>query len=81
MGAKAKSLADRLFPVKTPLDDLDVKDIPPEKRRLQTETYDFTVGTIYDYLKKGDIYIPEFQRSYVWNRTQASCMIESLVIQ
>ncbi|MDM8551285.1 DUF262 domain-containing protein [Desulfobacterales bacterium HSG2] len=36
---------------------------------------------MYDYLKKGDIYIPEFQRSYVWNRIQASRLIESLIIQ
>jgi hypothetical protein len=78
---RTKSLADKLFPIKTDLDDIDVIDIPPEKRILHTETYDFTVGTVFEYLKNGEIFIPEFQRSYVWNRTQASRFIESLVIQ
>jgi hypothetical protein len=74
-------LADELFPIKKETDELDILDIPPEQRRLHTETYDFTVATIYDHLDRGDIYIPEFQRGYVWTRTQASRLIESLVIQ
>ena len=78
---KTKSLADQLFPVRTPLDELGIVDIPPEKRRLHTETYDFTVSTINEYLGKGDIFIPKFQRSFVWSRAQASRFIESLVIQ
>ncbi len=79
--SRTKSLADRLFPIKGATDDSDIKEIPPEERRLHTETYDFTVGTIYDYLQNGDICIPEFQRLFVWNRSQASRLIESLVIQ
>lgn len=78
---RTKSLADKLFPIKTDTDDLSILEIPPEKRKLHTETYDFTVGTVHEYLNSGEIFIPEFQRSYVWNRSQASRFIESLVIQ
>lgn len=76
----AKKLADKLFPVVND-DDISIVDIPPEQRRLHTETYDFSISTLFDYLKNGSVFIPEFQRKYVWNRGQASRLIESLIIQ
>ncbi|MBS3915234.1 MAG: DUF262 domain-containing protein [Bacteroidetes bacterium] len=76
---KSSKLADKLFPEVEEL-NLDILNIPPEKRRLNTETYDFTVSTLIDYLTNGHILIPEFQRGYVWNRAQASRLIESLII-
>lgn len=74
------NLANQLFPVEEDL-DVDILDIPAEQRTLKTETYDFTVSTVVDYIKDNHIYIPRFQRGYVWNRAQASRLIESLVIQ
>lgn len=76
---KSSKLADKLFPEVEEL-NLDILNIPPEKRRLNTETYDFTVSTLIDYLNNEHILIPEFQRGYVWNRAQASRLIESLII-
>lgn len=73
------SLADKLFP-DSPVEEVDILNIPPAERRLRTETYDFTVSTLVDYLKEGHISIPKFQRGYVWNKTQASRLIESLII-
>ncbi len=73
------SLADKLFP-DTKVEEYDILNIPPAERRLRTETYDFTVSTLVDYLKQGHVSIPTFQRGYVWNKTQASRLIESLVI-
>ena len=55
--------------------------IPPEQRKLHTETYDFTVETIVEKLSDGSIFIPKFQRRYVWSEAQASRLIESLIIQ
>lgn len=78
---ESKNLADRLFPSEPGDDKLDVLEIPPEKRKLHTETYDFAVSTIVDYLSSGHIEIPKFQRRYVWKRPQASRLIESLIIQ
>jgi uncharacterized protein with ParB-like and HNH nuclease domain len=77
---KSSSLADKLFPNVVER-DIEILDIPPEERRLNTETYDFTVSTINDYIKDNHIIIPKFQRGYVWNRSQASRLIESLIIQ
>ncbi|EON79224.1 Protein of unknown function DUF262 [Lunatimonas lonarensis] len=76
---KSTKLADKLFPEVEEI-NLDILNIPPDKRRLNTETYDFTVSSLIDYLKNGHIIIPEFQRGYVWNRAQASRLIESLII-
>lgn len=76
-----KTLADKLFPIEQEDDEVSVIDIPPEKRRLHTETYDFSIATLVNHLKDGSIVIPEFQRKYVWNRAQASRLIESLIIQ
>lgn len=75
----AKKLADKLFPIFDD-DDISIVDIPPEQRRLHTETYDFSISTLVDYLKNGTVFIPDFQRKYVWSRGQASRLIESLII-
>ncbi len=58
-----------------------ILSIPPEQRKLHTETYDFTVDTIAERLENGTVFIPEFQRKYVWTDAQASRLIESLIIQ
>lgn len=81
MKKSGKSLADQLFPIEHIDDELSVINIPPEKRRLHTETYDFSISTILNHLKEKTIIIPEFQRHYVWSRAQASRLIESLIIQ
>jgi hypothetical protein len=74
-------LADLLFP--TPNEEVldSILNIPPEQRRLHTDTYDFSISTILDYLESGNMYIPEFQRRSVWNNSQSSRLIESLIIQ
>lgn len=76
---QSTSLADKLFPDNV-VEDIDILNIPPAERRLRTETYDFTVSTLIEYLKQGHISIPVFQRGYVWNKNQASRLIESLII-
>ncbi len=83
MKNKSVNLADRLFPKQLDIEseDNEILSIPPEQRKLNTETYDFTVSTVNTYIDEEHIIIPEFQRGYVWNRSQASRLIESLIIQ
>ncbi|MBZ9870897.1 DUF262 domain-containing protein [Mesorhizobium sp. BR1-1-9] len=78
-----RQLADLLFPVRASRseDDEGILNVPLNERRLQTETYDFTISTIETLLKDEKIVIPDFQRKYVWTRNQASRLIESLIIQ
>jgi Protein of unknown function DUF262 len=77
-----ESLADALFPVSEQEETEEaILSIPPEKRILRTEQYDFSVATLVNMMEKGEVKIPEFQRRYVWSERQASRLIESLIIQ
>lgn len=76
-----ESLADALFP--SEVEDVEdaILSIPPEKRVLRTDQYDFSVSTLVSMMDKEEVKIPEFQRRYVWSDRQASRLIESLIIQ
>ena len=80
--ADQESLADALFP-QEPQEELEeaILSIPPERRILRTEQYDFSVATLVNMLDRQEVTIPEFQRRYVWTDRQASRLIESLIIQ
>jgi hypothetical protein len=77
-----QALADALFP-QEPAEELEeaILSIPPERRILRTEQYDFSVSTLVAMMERGEVKIPEFQRRYVWSDRQASRLIESLIIQ
>ncbi|MBB6187576.1 DUF262 domain-containing protein [Rhodanobacter sp. MP7CTX1] len=77
-----ESLADALFPVELE-DEFEeaILSIPPERRILRTEQYDFSVSTLVGMMDKKEVTIPEFQRRYVWSDRQASRLVESLIIQ
>lgn len=77
-----EALADVLFP-QEPEEELEeaILSIPPERRILRTDQYDFSVSTLLSMLEKGEVKIPEFQRRYVWSDRQASRLVESLIIQ
>lgn len=83
MTKSSTKLADLLFPGALEQQEFaeGMLSIAPEQRKLHTETYDFTVDTIVERLEEETIFIPEFQRKYVWKDTQASRLIESLIIQ
>jgi hypothetical protein len=80
---KTQALADILFPEALEQQEFaeGILSIPPEQRKLHTETYDFTVATLVEKLGDGSVFIPHYQRRYVWTDQQASRLIESLIIQ
>jgi len=77
-----ESLADALFPAELE-DEFEeaILSIPPERRILRTEQYDFSVSTLIGMMNKGEVTVPDFQRRYVWSDRQASRLVESLIIQ
>lgn len=75
-----ESLADALFPIDDEFEEA-ILSIPPEKRILRTEQYDFSVLTLVKMMENEEVTIPEFQRRYVWSDRQASRLVESLIIQ
>ena len=66
-------------------DDQEIIDVDESEEEPAVVVYDISnYGVDYDVeglvkrLDRGDIFIPEFQRDYVWNQVEASRLIESL---
>ena len=55
-------------------------DETPLKFNIASHPTDFPLGVLYDKLKSGEIVIPKFQRTQVWNLPQASRLIESFLM-
>ncbi|HEY9614195.1 DUF262 domain-containing protein [Allocoleopsis sp.] len=56
------------------------EDIIPSRFSGSVIPKDFDVDGLVKRLRNGDIYIPSFQRTYVWKPKQASRFIESLLL-
>lgn len=52
----------------------------PQTYNISSYGADFDVDGLVKRLRKGDIFIPPFQRDYVWNLSDASRLIESLLL-
>lgn len=63
----------------TAVEDIDSEEIP---FRYEITSYgaDYPVDTIIKRIKDEIIFVPPFQRKYVWNIAQASKFIESLIL-
>jgi uncharacterized protein with ParB-like and HNH nuclease domain len=64
------------------MDDLS-EDLPEDSSlfySISSYGADYTVDVLIKRIKNGDIFVPKFQRNYVWNIKQASRFIESLLI-
>lgn len=62
------------------LEEDEDNDILPPKFSISVSRRDFDVDGLVKRLRNGDIYIPDFQRAYVWKQQQASRLIESLLL-
>jgi uncharacterized protein with ParB-like and HNH nuclease domain len=64
------------------IQDQDEKDdeVAPVQYDISTYGADYPVDGLVKRLQKGDIFIPDFQRDYVWNQAEASRLIESLLL-
>ena len=63
-------------------DPLEDDDEIPQATRYEISSYgaDMPVDALLKRLNRGDIFIPPFQRKFVWTHTQASRFIESLLL-
>lgn len=67
----------------TPVEDVsELEDESTSNAKYLINSYgaDYTVDGLVQRINRGDIYIPPFQRSYVWTLNQASKFIESLLL-
>ena len=58
------------------------EDDEPQNIRYDIMPYpaDYTLKGLYEKWQAGQLLIPDFQRNYVWNQTQASRFIESFLL-
>ena len=60
--------------------DNTVEEPPIVQYDITSYGADYTVDGLVRRMNKGDIFIPDFQREYVWNQKEASKLIESLLL-
>ena len=58
----------------------DVQDLFPERYSISSYGADYVVDSLVKRIHSGDIYIPKFQREFIWSLRQASSFIESLLL-
>jgi hypothetical protein len=61
-------------------DSGDEEIVPLEKYAISSFGIDFDVEGLVRRLRKDDIFVPSFQRNYVWKISEASQFIESLLL-
>ena len=54
--------------------------VPPIRYEISSYGIDFDVKGLVERLRAGKIYVPEFQRSFVWRMPDSSRFIESLLL-
>lgn len=60
--------------------ELEDRRSSPPRYDIATYPADFTLEVLHSQWKAGDIYIPPFQRGFVWNQVQSSKLIESFLV-
>lgn len=60
---------------------VDIEEsVSPSSYAITSYNADYPVDGLVKRIQKQDIYIPDFQRSYIWKKEQASRFIESLLL-
>jgi uncharacterized protein with ParB-like and HNH nuclease domain len=60
--------------------DTDEDESPIGEYDLTASPNDFNINTLFDFITKGVVKIPGFQRNYVWDIKRASKLIESIIL-
>lgn len=77
----AQEVSELLEQEEEVMDDASLDDtVLPERYDISSYGADYDVEGIVRRLNRGDIYIPDFQRDYVWRIQEASRFIESLLL-
>ncbi|HEX8228161.1 MAG TPA: DUF262 domain-containing protein [Chloroflexia bacterium] len=75
------SIVEQAFEIEGNDDMQQLLAIPQDKRALRTQSSDPEIDSLYNKWKRGKLLLqPDFQRHFVWNRTKASRLIESVLL-
>lgn len=77
----AQEISELLEEEEEVIDEASLDDtVVPERYDISSYGADYDVEGLVRRLKRGDIFIPDFQRDYVWKIPEASRFIESLLL-
>lgn len=62
------------------LDEIDDEESIPFRYQITSYGADYPVVSLVEKLHRGTVFVPEYQRGYVWNRRRASRFVESLLL-
>lgn len=72
---------DAVGPNEAPIDEADdPADVVPFQYSITSYGADYPVDGLVKRLSEGDIFVPPFQRAYVWDAKRASRFVESLLL-
>ena len=76
------SLVLPLEPENDLISEIEIEEDDPIEFQYSTTWYgaDYTVDSLVKRIQRGDIYVPKFQRNYIWDIKEASRFIESLLL-
>lgn len=57
--------------------DAQIKEI---QKQIDYDTKDYTIEYLVDKFKKGDFFIPDYQREFIWKESNRSLFIESILL-
>lgn len=57
--------------------DSQIKEI---QKQIDYDTKDYTIEFLVDKFKKGDFFIPDYQREFIWKESNRSLFIESVLL-
>jgi hypothetical protein len=62
--------------------DDEALDLAPSQKRVLTQTRDESIELLVSRIRKGRLILqPDFQRDFVWSRSKASALIESILMR
>ncbi len=62
--------------------DDEALELAPNQKRVLTQSRDESVDALVNRIRKGRLILqPDFQRDYVWSRSKASALIESILMR
>jgi 5-methylcytosine-specific restriction endonuclease McrA len=63
-------------------DDDEALELPANQRRVLTQSLDASLESLVSRIRRGRLILqPDFQRDYVWSRSKASALIESILMR
>lgn len=73
----AKRMKSKITFEQKQIADAQIKEI---QKQIDYDTKDYTIEFLVEKFKKGDFFVPEYQRKFIWKESNRSLFIESVLL-